>query len=353
MDIYIILLLSILLIPKIDKAENELIEYRKLKSQKYTFVVLAFMILIPGLRDVSIGIDTFQYKYMFDEYSVGFDRLFKLGVRTEEGYLVLNKLIHDIFGNFSYMLTAVSMSLILPAYWIVYKYSHNIWLSLALIVVFIFYYTCFNEMRLCVALGVSCVAFHQLVIGNWKRYLLFVILAFFFHHSAMIVLPLVVVRFFDRLKTWHILLLVVGYIFVSYNMASLYTILNSFQENTYGINEETGGFGLLALQVLTLTLAFYKRKDLFVDNYNLYAFYFVAAAVLLFPICHANPVMFRLEQYCWLPMIILVPNTIRLFSRKTIRICAIIAYLSLGYLFLFLHSFSESNQIIPYKFFWQ
>lgn len=311
------------------------------------------MIAIPGLRHRDIGLDTANYEYMFSFYSVSWKQLFSLGVRTEQGYLILNKLVHDIFGLFIFMQIISTSLFVIPVYWLVSKYSTKLWLSLAFVVTYIFYYTCFNEVRLSIALGISCFAFNYLINGNWKKYLLTVIIAFFFHHSSMIILPLVIFAFQKKLKFWQVIVLFVAGIIVSYTMAEIYALLNSFQENQYSIDEKTGGFGLLALQLLILILSLFRRKQILIEKKNLISFYFVSVATILFPICHANPAMFRLEQYCWLPMIILVPNIISSFSSKVIQSAATISFLVIGYVFLFMHSMSEDNQIIPYLFYWE
>jgi hypothetical protein len=348
MTIYDILLLAIFLIPFVNR--------KKLKTwniNSYMFFVLLCMIAIPGLRHVNVGLDTANYERMFREYTVAWNQLFSLGVRTEEGYLILNKLVHDIFGSFVFMQIISASLFVVPIYWLVSKYSSKPWLSLAFVVVYIFYYTCFNEVRLSIALGISCFAFNYLIKGNWKKYIITVIAAYFFHHSAMIIMPLVVFVFQDKLKFWQLVLLATAAVVVSYFMADFYAILNSFQENTYGINKETGGYGLLAIQLLILALALLRAKQVLKKKENLASFYFVATAAILFPICHATPVMFRLEQYCWLPMIILVPNIISSFKSRSIQAVEIISFLVIGYVFLYMHSMSESNQIVPYKFYWE
>lgn len=351
MAVYIILIISILLIPLFDRSKSW--ESKKSKLLTYKHFVLLYMISIPGFRAVSIGLDTSRYECMFRDYAVEFNALFRLGVRTEEGYLILNKIVHDITDSFVCMQLAVAILCLVPAYWLSSKYSSKHWLSLLFIVVFIFYYTCFNEMRLSIALGISCLSFYNIVQGDWKNFLFFTTLAFFFHHTSIIILPLILVIFIKKIDKWHLVLLAFGYFAISNFMLYLFSFLNSMHEIEYSIQDTTGGYGLLILQLFTITLVFVRRKYLLYEKYNLYAFYYICTSIIMFPILHTNPTMFRLGQYTWLPMIILVPNLISSFQKKPIQFVMSSAYFLSGFLFLFLHSFSEKNQIIPYKFFWE
>lgn len=347
MEIFLLLILLIFLIPLFDrqtKGQNYIIS-RKLG---FTYFVIIFMILIPGLRDVSVGLDTLQYESIYEKYS---DSFWTYDTRLEYGYLIINKIVYDSLGSFYWLQIITSMLFVIPLYWLSSRYSSKVWLSLLLFVIYAFYYMCFNEMRQCIAMGVSCFAFNYLVQGDWKKFLIMVFLSCCFHHSAAILFPLVFISRFDRLNYWHIVLLFLSFGVLSIFVSVIYNFLGSFQQITYGENQTTGGYGLVALQIMTLTIAFYKRRDLFADMENLYSFYFIACAVVIFPVCHINPVMFRLEQYLWLPMIILIPNILSSFKNSIIRKLGILIYVVIGYFFLFIFVFSEKNQIVPYYFF--
>lgn len=347
MEIFFLLILLILLIPFLDCQQNGG-NHIKSKKLRFSYFVIFFMILIPGLRDVSVGLDTLQYESIYEKYS---DSFWTYDTRLEYGYLIINKIVYDCLGSFYWLQIITSMLFVIPLYWLSSRYSSKVWLSLLLFVIYAFYYMCFNEMRQCIAMGVSCFAFNYIVQGDWKKFLIMVALSCCFHHSAAILFPLVFISRFDRLNNWHIVLFFVSFGFISIFVSVIYNFLGSFQEITYGENQTTGGYGLVAMQIMTLIIAFYKRRDLFVDMRNLYSFYYIACAIVIFPICHINPVMFRLEQYLWLPMIILIPNILSSFKDRIIRNLGILAYVVIGYFFLFIFVFSEKNHILPYCFF--
>lgn len=347
MTIYTLLLLLILLIPLFDK-QKDIVNNSKSKKFKYTYLVLIFMILIPGLRDISVGLDTQQYNYIYDKYSTSF---FDSETRLEQGYLILNKLVHDVFDSFIWMQVITSSLFIIPLYWLSSKYSSKVWLSLMLFVVYIFYYMCFNEMRQSIAMGMSCIAFFYLVQSDWKKYLIFVCISCFFHHTAAVLFPLFILGYIDKFKVWYVVLFVIGFCVTTAFLSLFFSFIGSLQTISYENDGTAGGWGVIAIQVLILLLAIYKRNSLLKDKHNLYAFYYIACAVVIFPICHTTPVMFRLEQYFWLPMVILIPNILSSYKNRIIQKIGIFSFLIIGYFFLFVQTFSERNQILPYVFF--
>lgn len=349
MTIYIVLLLTIILLSLVNKGKG--LGENKIYNFIY-FIVLLFMICIPGLRHPSVGLDTFQYKYIFETLASDFTSVIYES-RMEQGYLLLCSLVYKISKSFVLLQIISSGAFVIPVFLLSNKYSKSVWLSMALFIVYTFYYMCFNEMRQAIAMGLSCFAFTYLVAGNWKKYLLTVFGAFLFHHTAIIILPLVLILSFDKFKLWHIAVFVIGYFMLTLYLSVVYSLISSMQVLSYENDNSAGGYGLLAMQVITLIIAFFKRKKIFDEKENLYAFYFVAAAVMIFPICHTTPVMFRLERYLWLPMVLLVPNIIYSFDDVIVRKLGIFTYLILGYFFLFENIFSVKNQILPYNFYWQ
>ena len=132
-----------------------------------------------------------------------------------------------------------------------------------------------------------------------------------------------------------------------------FDFLNSYSAIVYSEDEETGGLGLLALQLLTLGLSFFYRKLLNREKINVILVYLLGYSIILFPICSVNPAMFRLEQYSWIYMILLIPRIIQCVRIPFIKWSAIFCYLSIGAYLGFSNYYTESNQIFPYIFFWQ
>lgn len=317
----------------------------------YLFIVGAILVLIPGFRDMSIGLDTYQYVDFFESLPEDLIKAFNES-RFEEGYVLLNYL----FKKFDFWLaqTAVSMLSVGMIFYMIKKYSPMIWLSCLLFVLYCFYYRCFNEMRQAVALGIICVSFKFLAERKLRYYLACLALAALFHRTSLIFITSVVIFFVYKIKWWHVLCIMGGIdVLVEYSTIIIQTFLPFFLTDYSNIEEGAGGWGLFAIQVLTFGLALYRYKYLSEDRTNIIALFLLIMAIMIFPICHFNPMLFRLEDYFWVFMIILVPRIIQTFKSTVVRHLACIGYLVIGYFFYFVKIFSEANEILPYKFLWE
>lgn len=317
---------------------------------KYLFLVGCILVLIPGLRDVTIGLDTYQYE---DFYRSIRGSLFKAisDTRFEEGFVLINLLTRPF--DFIVLQIVVSTLLVGLVFAIIKRYSTNIGLSCVLFIIFCFYYRCFNEMRQAVALGVVCYSLRYMVEKDIKRFLACVLIAALFHRTSIIIAPAALLLYIGNIKWWQISLLLGGLVILTmYANLIIQAFLPYFLTDYSNMEEGAGGWGLFAFQILTLCLAFYRYKYLKVDRTNVILVYLLCVSIIMFPICHINPMLFRLQDYYWVFMIILVPRIINTFRSSFIRSVACSCYFIIGYFFYFVKMFTESNELIPYKFFW-
>lgn len=349
-DIAIVLIpLLALLLKPIGYNAIDNIEYKSTK--KYLILIGLILTLIPGLRHLSIGLDTFQYedfcRYLPDNLIEALRQS-----RFEGGYVLLNFILRNI--GFVAVQIAVSASLIGLTLYLVRKYSPNIWFSCFLFVIYCFYYRCFNEMRQAVALGIICFSFQYIVNKDLKRFVLCMLAAVLFHRTSIIFAPAVVLIYIDKIKWWLILGLMGGLIFLTmYATVVIQTFLSYFSTDYSNMEKGAGGWGLFALQILTFSLALLRLKYLRNDRINIALLLLVGMAVIIFPICHINPMLFRLQDYYWIYMILLVPRIIKTFKSSITRIGAMSLYSFIGYIFVFNNFFSEHAQTVPYVFFFE
>lgn len=318
---------------------------------KYLVFIGAILILISGLRHQSIGLDTYQYSNLFHSIPNGILKAFK-ECRHEEGYVLLNYLFKEL--DFVFIPISVSLLLVGLSFLVIRKYSPSIMLSCLLFVIYCFYYRCFNEMRQAMALGVICYSFHFIDQKNIKKYITCILIAALFHRTSIIFLPSIILFLTDKIKWWQLGGLLVVAILITMNAVVVLNIfLPFFQVDYSNIEEGAGGWGLLAVQVMTFFFALLRLKRLKHDRTNIILIYLLGMAIVIFPLCHLNPMLFRLEDYFWIFMIILVPRIICTFNSKIIRIFANLGYIIVGYFFYFVNVFSEANQILPFKFIWE
>lgn len=349
-DIAIVLIpLLALLLKPIGYNAIDNIEYKSTK--KYLILIGLILTLIPGLRHYSIGLDTFQYEDFFKGLPSSLALAFKQS-RLEPGYTLLNVLFKSF--DFVVVQIVVSSILIFFSFRMVRRYSPMIWLSCLLFIIYCFYYRCFNEMRQAIALGFICLSFDYIIEKKIIKYLICLFAAAVFHQTSLIFLSTIVLLFVDKIKWWQIVgLFLCTFGLTIYANFIIQAFLPLFRTDYSGMDEEAGGWGLLLLQVFTFVLAIFRYRYLKWDRTNIILIFMMGVSVAIFPICHINPMLFRLEDYYFVFMIILVPRIMASINIPLFRYAITIGYLVVGYFFYFTNLFSESNQMLPYRFFWE
>lgn len=317
----------------------------------YLMIIGATLILISGLRHQSIGLDTYQYYSIYTSLPENILKAFK-DSRLEEGYILLNIMFKGL--GFVYIPLSVSILFIGLTFYTIRKYSPSIMLSCLLFVVFCFYYRCFNEMRQAIALGVICYSFKYVVEKNFTKYIVCIIIAALFHRTSLIFFPSILLLYIDKIKWWQLGGLLAIAVFLAMNaLVVIQKFVPFFQIDYSNMEEGAGGWGLLAVQVMTFLLALLRFKYVKRDRTNVVLIYMLGMAIAMFPICHINPMLFRLEDYYWIFIIFFVPRMIYTFNNRFIKNAVSIGYIIVGYFFYFNKIFSESNNILPFKFLWE
>ena len=184
-------------VPTIEDGEIKKKKYFKAngKMPKFiSFVVLVLLCFLTGARALTIGNDTENYAFFFNKIS-------QVGVTDsltiEKGYqwlcLIISKFV-DTVHEFFMVIAIISYALVGR---IIYKYSQNIGFSVVLLFTMFFSaYT--NTIRQGIAMAIVLAAYFLLKNGKWKRALLLVILAFFFHNTAIVGILLFLYKFIPK-----------------------------------------------------------------------------------------------------------------------------------------------------------
>ena len=318
--------------------------------KEYMLFIGFFFVMIAALRSNEIGLDTLVYRHHMMEIRQDGWAAIKES-RFEPLYLAVSWVCAKL-NSFFLLKLIVSFGFISGVFYMIYRYSVNPALSCLLFFCFGFYYMDFNELRQAISTGVACYSFRYLVNKNLWKYLLGLTVAILFHYSAVLLLPLVLVMYLDRIKVVHVMIIALVFFVIMYLSTFLLDSMNAVISIQYGEEEETGGWGLLLLQVFTLGLCFFRKNVLSRRRSARYAFFFLAYSIMIFPICHMNPTLFRLEQHSWILMIILVPFLLKKLP-NLLRIPGTALYVLVGLYFSFTSYYTVHNQIIPYLFLWQ
>lgn len=326
-------------------------------NELYLIIVGVICILIPTLRADCIGLDTIVYKDAMITSSK-FDYFKALDeTRFEPAYVLVQKIAGHI-GGMILLQFIVAFTYIVGVCKLIKRYSNIIWLSFLFFIIYGFYYLSFNEMRQAMAMGIACYSFKHLVTSNLKKFLFWVLLASLFHTTALMLLPTYIFSKIRSIKFYQLIicLLLLSCMFkVSDSIFESLNLLSTIQYERVEMEDEKQirGIGLLLLQLLTLSLSFVFRKEIERSKTLVISYFMLAYSIILFPICWLNAAMFRLEQYSWFYMVLLIPGLLTLIKSKILKFSFLLLYIIIGFYYGLTNYYTEKAQIIPYLFYWE
>ena len=317
---------------RVDSAIINSYEYRK----KRTCIVGTInWILLSGLRGISVGADTDQYKYIFYvTVNTSWSNLIQNFIETyigsgrikDPGYSVLEKVFQLFSQSYQvWLIVIAAFFTILMGMW-VYKYSENPFLSFLLYSTLFYSFYAITGHRQTIATAI--VVFIGTELMKKKKLIVFlavVILASTIHKSALCVIPFYWV---SRIKNSKVTVWIwcgvvdCSYIF-RYQLLSVLHFLVGY-DNYNGSELARGGtFMLLLLAIGLMVALFYptlcngtkEKEDIFNTSVNgLYMACFFSSLLLIFPSA------MRVVQYFSIYLMLLMPETTRIFRKNSRRL---------------------------------
>lgn len=185
---------------RISAGTNGSYEEKIYGRQMKIFVVIscAMLIGVIGFRSEYQGIDLHNsfgtgYFYVYDlvcqDTILDIFKYFpvKRYMNFEIGYVLFNKLVSVISNGHQLLLVAVSLVSIVPVGYYIFRNSKNIWLSFMLYMSFPFFTSAyFSALRQGIAIGVIVLSYDFIKRRKFMLFMLMIILAFFFHKSAIV-----------------------------------------------------------------------------------------------------------------------------------------------------------------------
>ena len=305
---------------------------RRIKNLSIVYVSLAALvfIIISGLRR-GIG-DTGMYMHSYrlmvqDPSSADFSR--------DAGFTALSFILSQISSNPQTLIFVVALITNGLNIAMFYKYKSYLELQLYLYMASGYFTVTMNGIRQCLAAALVFVCNKFIVNGDFKKYLIFVLLISLFHGSALIMIP---IYFIVRQKAWSknvvklIFLACIGVIFYDSFSEVLFKALQNTQYGHYSEFQE-GGSSIIRtiVNAVPVILAYIKRDELkekwpesniFV-NMSLINVIFVAFGMMNW-IFNRFSLYFQLYNFILLPFII--KNCFKGKERRLIYIGFLICY---------------------------
>lgn len=373
----LVLIVSVLaLIMKFGKPIN--IHYRDYKyayinNILFVGIVGVIFILLSGLRDVSVGKDTENYRIIFEH--LGSSALLKKVPNNISGfpaYRILCKITYLLVGNsYHFFLTLVAIvtyGLILK---FIYYTSMDVYMS---VVLFILTYALCNSWNLCrqfcaIALGLNFIL--ELHRGHKVKSIISFVVAIFIHNSAIVLAIIYVlkrIRWNRKIFSIYSVILLIGSIFID---KVIYIFFNLFPRYAflYGSKFAIGdmsNFGgaaqgrkslvsLLFLAIILFTMLLADESVYSKRCINTWIFMsMMMIEIVLGIVFRNNSMILRAQTYFSIITIVGVPNMIYALrlQKKTKQM------ISMGFLTVFLIPYivqikENFSSVVPYMFFWQ
>lgn len=350
------------------------------KREMALYLAMAILILMAGLRGLSVGTDTSHYAYYFTNF--GEDASFTHAL--EVGYLALHLFVLKVFGEYQVLVFMISLITIFFVGMFAKKESVNPAFSMLCYVMLYFWFYSLNTARQFIAMSIVLVGLSCLRRGKTKQFILWVILAMSFHTVSIVAFVALLFRKPRGSRSLMLICVIGSFLlglmsFVPMVLTKMtafvpeYMIDYILDTDAY---RETFSLSRLMLSVYCCVMV------LLLDHRNLYVKCLVMGIAIL-NLFSFQVVLGRTAQFFTVVQIALIPNIPQLVkqphrlrdgssgaaterkplgrfmkyapkidARKTIFPLQVFSFFyMLAVLFVLLHS--NNGEVVPYRFFFQ
>uniref|UniRef100_UPI0025DFEFFA EpsG family protein n=1 Tax=uncultured Fibrobacter sp. TaxID=261512 RepID=UPI0025DFEFFA len=235
----------------------------KTKNSNISIVVFfVFWGVMLACRSISCGIDLHNYKNFF--YHIMDLQLSEVLVYypTEQLYFVLNWIVANIYPDFRFFLVITSFLCVGVTGWFYQRESEFALLTILLFVTNVCFVMFYSGLRQSLAMLFVVPAYYMTKQKRLVSFLLIVILAKFFHNSAIIMLLLYPV-FHMPLRSKHFNLVVSVIVLFFVFRAQLFSAIIPFFNEKYArhVVSETGAYAVWIMFLLYLLYSFLVLDD--------------------------------------------------------------------------------------------
>ncbi len=169
---------------------------------RYTMLALGIFV---GLSDMLGGYDRYIYGEIFDDSvnlrfsGVSYDGIINMsGAFEEKGYMTLNYLLSFFTANRYIFILICSIFIFLSFAYAFKKYINENWAFTVILFLGLFFFITFTYLREVLAICITFWAVNAIIKRRLVFFLLIILLAYTFHHSALVLLPI----YFIPVKKW-------------------------------------------------------------------------------------------------------------------------------------------------------
>lgn len=281
------------------KREN--IKNKKAKIAILTIIGLGIPILIASLR-YYVGTDYGNYITIYNNRK---DLTFvELITSNWELLFMLVIKIASILNDYQYMFGIIAMLTIIVIYASIYNYKEKLSLGfMFFLYLFLHFATSFNIIRQALAVVIIAYSYKFILNRDLKKFIITVVIASFFHITALIFLPFYLV--WDKKVTFRrkaiqiIFIIITMLIVINYkffiNLLSDFSIFERFE--MYSTEKDSNNLEfLLNVIILCIVLLFRKMLIKYDDRNELFIYLYTISVILMFT-GYFSPFLKRIAMY--------------------------------------------------------
>lgn len=331
--------------------------YCESKRKKYNYffliIVIVSLVCVSGFR-YYVGTDYAQYKEIFIYMSEG-PIILDDG---EVGFQILLRAIRKIGENpqLFFFITSVIINIGIIVF--LKRNANSLTLSVFFYINTFIYYGTMNGLRQYMASIILLLGFKYLKNGNFVRYLFYIMVAYLFHTSALIMIP---VYFIVRKDTFSlinkIVLILFLLAFIFYN-EFLNIIFNVFGESRYShyeniLSDISNGANILRILVwilpILVILVYRKRAvELYGKDMNIILNLCIIGTMFMI-LAYRHVYFARFSMYFDVYYLLLLPRICTMFERKTNRVMTM-GMMCAYYLYATLLLLRGECEVYPYNY---
>ena len=328
---------------------------------RYLFFSLLVIVSVIGLRNSSVGADTYAYMLEYNASKNATITGMYFSIKREIGYSLLNLSFSKL--NIPWQVFLVLISLFIVAVFISFI-RENCLLSFFPLFLYITignFAVNMTALRQSIALSLCLIAYKKATQSKYIAFSILVVLAASIHYTALIFAIVYFLTKFDFKKKRQLLKWLFLPALVRIGSGVFYQILDLFALDKYRGNGYFSDVNL-SLNILAelvpitilvggfILLAIRQEKDISQKEYHF--FIFTSLYVCMYELTHAVYMAGRLSYYFSPFVIVLSANLIRKISDKRIRFVVYCFTYLLCILFFIISIPGSSYNIDNYCFFW-
>lgn len=338
--------------------------YKNNKLAAYICFTLSISMIsiFAAIRDFNVGIDLKVYGIRLFEYSQNFDSLneYLNLYKSEQLYQLVNYIFSHSFGNIRFFLFFMTFIQLLIIYKYSIKYNYKTVTFSLLIYLLLYFNTSLNIIRQTFAIFIIIIAFQNLKENKILKSLLLILIASYFHSSALIMITMIPIYYLSKSKNSYKKLIIILIIALSI-FSGLDILLNYANHLPIFIRKYLGyirnadtNLNVIFLIYKIIFLFFFLQGLKYCKNnkeYPIYV-YFAVFDVLFYYLSSFIKYGYRLSYYFLIFYIFSIPFTQNNIENKNAKktYTFIMIMLSIGY-WILRYKIIGYDGTLPYKVF--